>query len=62
MNDNEDLNMGADMNMDDFADLENMFGQDTEEMQKAESVVLTQNLDGFASCFPNWDLHPPVDM
>jgi hypothetical protein len=46
--------------MDDFADLEAMFGQINEEIGKAEKVVLTQNLDGFASCFPDWDLHPPV--
>lgn len=25
------------------------------------SLELTQNLEGFASCFPDWDLHPPVE-
>lgn len=44
----------------DFADLDAMFGQDDEDIKNAERVVLTQNLDGFASCFPDWDIHPPV--
>lgn len=52
----------ADNGAQDFADLENMFGQDAEEIQRSEKVVLTQNLEGFASCFPDWDLHPPVNM
>lgn len=51
-----------DINTDDFVDLENMFGQDEAEVRNAENVVLTQNLEGFASCFPDWDLHPPVGM
>ena len=42
------------------ADLEAMFGTSEEEFQNMEKVVLTQNLEGFASCFPDWDLHPPV--
>ncbi len=45
---------------DDFAELELMFGQGGSDIQKMEKVVLTQNLEGFASCFPEWDLHPPV--
>ena len=43
-----------------FEELEAMFGQDTSDLAKMEKVMLTQNLDGFASCFPEWDLHPPV--
>lgn len=41
-----------------FDELEEMFKED-EEIAKAEKVVLKQNLEGFASCFPEWDLHPP---
>lgn len=44
-----------------FEELEAMFGQDTMDMEKMEKVMLTQNLEGFASCFPEWDLHPPVE-
>lgn len=47
---------------DDFADLEAMFGQTNEQSKNAEKIILTQNLEGFASCFPDWDLHPPVNM
>lgn len=52
MNNSEQLN--------DFNDLENLFGQTDSDIQRMEKVVLTQNLDGFASCFPEWDLHPPI--
>lgn len=45
-----------------FEELEAMFGQDSSDLAKMEKVMLTQNLDGFASCFPEWDLHPPVGM
>lgn len=24
-----------------------------------EAVEFAEDLEGFASCFPNWDLHPP---
>lgn len=49
------------MEMDfDFAELEAMFGQGESEIKKMEKVVLSQNLEGFASCFPEWDLHPPI--
>lgn len=48
-----------DMNLE-FAELEAMFGQEESEAKKMEKVVLSQNLEGFASCFPEWDLHPPV--
>ena len=44
-----------------FEELEAMFGQDTSDLEKIEKVMLTQNLEGFASCFPDWDLHPPVE-
>ena len=43
-----------------FEELEAMFGQDASDLAKMEKVMLTQNLEGFASCFPDWDLHPPV--
>lgn len=43
-----------------FDELEAMFGQDSSDLAKMEKVMLTQNLEGFASCFPEWDLHPPV--
>lgn len=49
--------------MDDFSEfeeLEALFGQDASDLAMMEKVVLTQNLEGFASCFPEWDLHPPV--
>ena len=45
---------------DDFDELEAMFGQLDSDLNKMEKIVLTQNLEGFASCFPDWDLHPPV--
>ena len=43
----------------DFDELEALFGQDDSDLANMESVMLTQNLEGFASCFPDWDLHPP---
>lgn len=46
--------------MEGFDELEAMFGQEDESLGKMEKVMLTQNLEGFASCFPDWDLHPPV--
>ncbi len=52
------------MDMNDMElDLAAMFDvteEENDKMSKMESVVLTQNLEGFASCFPDWDLHPPV--
>lgn len=45
---------------DEFDDLAMMFGSDESDLAKMEKVMLTQNLEGFASCFPEWDLHPPV--
>lgn len=49
-----------DMMMEGFEDLEAMFGQADEDLAKMEKTTLTQSLEGFASCFPDWDLHPPV--
>ncbi|MCI9515008.1 MAG: hypothetical protein HFF60_12580 [Oscillospiraceae bacterium] len=51
--------MGFD-GLSDFDELEALFGQDDSDLKKMEKVMLTQNLEGFASCFPDWDLHPPV--
>ena len=45
---------------DDFDDLEAMFGGIDTDIAQKEKVVLTQNLEGFASCFPEWDLHPRI--
>ncbi len=42
-----------------FDELESLFGQPESELEKMEKVSLSQNLEGFASCFPSWDLHPP---
>ena len=49
---------GAEKEENAFDELEEMFKED-EEIAKAEKVVLKQNLEGFASCFPEWDLHRP---
>lgn len=49
--------LAADM---DFGELADLFGSNDTEVQQAEQVELTQDLEGFASCFPEWDLHPPV--
>ena len=40
-------------------ELEELFGEEDESIAQSEKVVLKQNLDGFASCFPECDLHPP---
>ncbi|HCW23246.1 MAG TPA: hypothetical protein DGX96_06240 [Lachnospiraceae bacterium] len=60
MDENKEMDSENMEDMDAMADLDAMFGQDDEMVQKAEKTVLTQNLEGFASCFPDWDLHPPV--
>lgn len=44
-----------------FEELEAMFGQNYSEQKRMEKIILTQELEGFASCFPDWDLHPPVE-
>ncbi|MCR5330109.1 MAG: hypothetical protein K6E62_02845 [Lachnospiraceae bacterium] len=49
-----------DLNLDDLDELENMFGGEDEEIEQNEKIILSQNLEGFAHCFPDWDLHPPV--
>lgn len=53
-----DMNLANEFS--EFEELGAMFGQDTSDLAKMEKVMLTQNLEGFASCFPEWDLHPPV--
>ncbi len=45
---------------DEFDELESLFGNQDNEIKEMEKVVLSHNLEGFASCFPEWDLHPPV--
>ncbi|MBQ6175516.1 MAG: hypothetical protein IKS31_02740 [Clostridia bacterium] len=45
---------------DDLDELESLFGTPESELEQAEKIELTQNLEGFASCFPDWDLHPPL--
>lgn len=49
-----------DTNLDEFDELAALFDTEDSEIEKMEKVVLSQNIDGFASCFPEWDLHPPV--
>ena len=56
---NDELNLMSQEMDDECAELAALFGQESE-LEKMEKTVLTQNLDGFASCFPEWDLHPPV--
>ena len=43
-----------------FEELESLFGAPEDELAQMEKTSLTENLEGFASCFPDWDLHPPV--
>ncbi len=43
-------------------DLEALFGEEDAGTKESENIVLNQNLEGFASCFPDWDLHPPVSL
>ena len=52
--------MGDNGQMEDFDELEAMFGGSDSDITRMEKIVLTQNLEGFASCFPEWDLHPPL--
>ena len=44
-----------------LAELNDLFSAEDDRIREAEQSTLTQNLAGFASCFPDWDLHPPVD-
>lgn len=47
--------------MDDISDLEALLqDEDGDGFVDERKVKLQQNLDGFASCFPDWDLHPPL--
>lgn len=46
--------------MDALAELNDLFSEDDKKIKESEANVLSQNLTGFASCFPDWDLHPPV--
>ena len=46
--------------IDGMGELDELFGGDDSAAKKSEKIVLNQNLEGFASCFPDWDLHPPV--
>ncbi len=46
--------------LDELDELESMFGGEDIEAARNEKVILSQNLEGFAHCFPDWDLHPPV--
>lgn len=56
------MDINTNMNLDgDFDELEAMFGSADADIEKMENVVLSNNLKGFASCFPEWDLHPPVE-
>ena len=58
----DEMNMMNDMpGADGMDELEAMFGTGLSEMEQMEQVTLTQSLEGFASCFPDWDLHPPVN-
>ncbi len=43
-----------------YDELEAMFGKAPSELELAEQVVLSSDLEGFAHCFPDWDLHPPA--
>ena len=47
--------------MDDISDLEALLQDDDGDgFVDERKVKLQQNLDGFASCFPDWDSHPPL--
>lgn len=47
--------------MDDISDLEALLqDEDGDGFVDERKVKLQQNLEGFASCFPDWDLHPPL--
>lgn len=46
--------------LDALSELDSLFSEEDNRLKQAEQSVLNQNLTGFASCFPDWDLHPPV--
>lgn len=54
-----DHNDAAMQDFDALSELDSLFEED-ERLKQVENNVLTQNLSGFANCFPDWDLHPPV--
>lgn len=54
-----DMKTGSDESLA-FDELETMFGEPVDELAEMEKTSLTEDLEGFASCFPSWDLHPPV--
>ena len=43
-----------------FDELASIFGAPEDEIARMEKTELTEDLEGFASCFPDWDLHPPI--
>ncbi len=43
-----------------FDELERLFGAPEDELEKMEKTSLSEDLEGFANCFPSWDLHPPI--
>ena len=52
-------NAGEDTFNFDMDELSAMFGMDAE-LESMNNNVMSQDLEGFTSCFPDWDLHPPV--
>lgn len=51
------------LKMDEELGLEAEFGDLEAEMEAmAETEELAEDLEGFASGFPAWDLHPPMDI
>lgn len=59
INDKQKPQVGKNIEDQNFADLAAQFGQPQDELAQMEKISLTENLEGFASCFPTWDLHPP---
>lgn len=43
----------------DFDELGDLFGMDNTINEK-DAKRLEKETEGFANCFPDWDLHPPV--
>ena len=46
--------------MDALAELNDLFSEDDKKIKESEANVWSQTLTGFASFFPDGDLHPPV--
>lgn len=44
-----------------LSELEALIGENDFDWEKKEKIVLSQELEGFAKSFPDWDLHPPVE-